>query len=184
MSTTLTLDKAAQRVGVSRWTVSRALRVGRLKGLRDNRGRWRVDSEALDVWAAEQGTVLHDVQKTVHSEQHSATLGNDVSIELIDQVEVLRQECSKMQLEAAILRVEANQFRDRLDEAQTQFRERLDEAQSQFRERLDEAQGRLSEVQVDRDHWRQLATGLSKARPRPRRDFLDRLLGRGGSHTV
>lgn len=183
MSTALTLDKAAQRVGVSRWTVSRALQAGRLRGLRDNRGRWRVDPEALDAWAAEQGTVLHNVQDAVRSEQHSAAMKHDASIKLSEQVEALRQERDKAQLEAAILRAEADQFRERLNETQTQFRERLDEAQAQFRERLDEAQGRLGEVQADRDHWRQLAMGLSETRPRPQ-GFLDRLLGRGEPRTT
>ena len=62
---TLSLDQAAKRAGVSRWTISRALQAGRLLGIRDNRGRWRIESELLDAWVVEQRTVLH-------GEQHGA----------------------------------------------------------------------------------------------------------------
>lgn len=59
----LTLDEAATRAGVSRWTISRALKSGAILGMRDNRGRWGVSPESLDVWAPEvQRTELHIVQ--------------------------------------------------------------------------------------------------------------------------
>ena len=54
MSSTLSPEQAAQRVGLSRWTVSRALQAGRLRGVRDNRGRWRIEVEDLDAWLAAQ----------------------------------------------------------------------------------------------------------------------------------
>jgi len=85
MSTAFTLDQAAKRVGVSRWTVARALKDGRLRGFRDNRGRWRIDPEALDALAVEQGTALHMVQAIATAEQTGAavqTPGPDLTTEI------------------------------------------------------------------------------------------------------
>jgi excisionase family DNA binding protein len=44
--------QAAHRSGVSRWTISRALKAGELRGQRDNLGAWRIEPDELDAWAA------------------------------------------------------------------------------------------------------------------------------------
>lgn len=65
----LTLDEAAARAGVSRWTISRALKSGALSGIRDNRSRWRIDPESLAAWSPPvQRTEPHIVQPERPSE--------------------------------------------------------------------------------------------------------------------
>ena len=54
MSAILSPAAAAQRAGVSRWTVSRALKAGDLRGQRDNLGAWRIDQDDLDAWASKR----------------------------------------------------------------------------------------------------------------------------------
>ena len=64
MTARLTLEAAAARASVSRWTVSRALKSGILLGIRDNRGRWQIDADSLDAWSQDvQSTVPHIVQE-------------------------------------------------------------------------------------------------------------------------
>ena len=59
MSAHLSPAQAAARLGVSRWTISRALKAGELKGMRDNRGGWRIAPADLEAWAASR---LHGVR--------------------------------------------------------------------------------------------------------------------------
>ena len=111
MGAAFTLDQAAERAGVSRWTVARALKAGRLRGFRDNRGRWRVDPEALDAWAAEQGTVPHMVQAIATAEQPGAvvqTLGPDLATEFA----VLRVRLEGAEARAAELERDRDHWRE------------------------------------------------------------------------
>lgn len=59
MSAHLSPAQAAARLGVSRWTIGRALKAGELKGMRDNRGGWRIAPDDLEAWAASR---LHGVR--------------------------------------------------------------------------------------------------------------------------
>jgi excisionase family DNA binding protein len=52
MSNLLSPEDAAKRAGVSRRTVLRAVKRQDVQAVRDNRGRWRVDGDSLDAWAA------------------------------------------------------------------------------------------------------------------------------------
>ncbi len=155
MSAAFTLDQAAERAGVSRWTVARALKSGRLRGFRDNRGRWRVDPEALGAWAAEQGTVPHMVQAIARAEQDGAAVqpsGPNLTTEL------------------AVLRV-------RLEGAEARAAEFVQERAEFARER--------DELRAERDRWRAMAERLVEREAehppelRPRPGFLARLLGQG-----
>lgn len=53
----LTPEAAAQRVGVSRPTINRALQNHSLKAHRDNRNRWKIAPDDLDAWAAQRDAV-------------------------------------------------------------------------------------------------------------------------------
>jgi len=76
--TYLTLEQAAARASVSRWTIARALKKGAVTGVRDNRGRWRVDRDSLDAWSPDvQRTVPHIVQNV-----QEVQASNDAQIEL------------------------------------------------------------------------------------------------------
>lgn len=170
--TTFTPQEAAEHVGCGRSSIMRALADKHLPGIRDNAGKWRIRLPDLDRWAANRPVTNHQPQGQRPASSPDTVLDTPVTAPS-EQLDALRQERDEARLEAAVLHAEA-----------TQLRERLDEAQTQFRERLNEAHGRLDDVQADRDHWRRFAAGLSEAKPRPRRGFLDRLLGRGEPHTV
>lgn len=56
----LTPAQAAQSVGLSRWSVMRAIKSGRLKALRDNRGVWRIAPDDLREWAAHTSHMVRE----------------------------------------------------------------------------------------------------------------------------
>lgn len=63
----LTPAQAAQRAKVSRPTVSRALKSGDLRGIRDNSGAWRIAPPDLEAWASARSGV--QVEQRAHSVQ-------------------------------------------------------------------------------------------------------------------
>lgn len=138
MGAAFTLDQAAERASVSRWTVARALKAGRLRGFRDNRGRWRVDPEALETWAAEQGTVPHMVQAVATPEQPGAAVqpfGPDLTTELA----VMRVRLEGAEARAAELERDRDHWRKlagRLSERQPSQAEARMEARPGFLARL------------------------------------------------
>ena len=90
LSAHLSPAQAADRVGVSRWTVMRALKSGALEGRRDNRNHWRLDPEKVDAWAAEHSAHNVPAQDAHTPDAHA--------------------------MEVAELRVENRHLRERLDE--------------------------------------------------------------------
>ena len=68
----LTTTQAQKRAGVSRPTLSRALKSGELRGIRDNSGRWLIEPDDLDAWSRDRSRVheervLNAVQKRQES---------------------------------------------------------------------------------------------------------------------
>jgi excisionase family DNA binding protein len=107
MSSTLSPQQAADRVGTSRWTVSRALLSADLEGTRNNRGHWRIEAGTVDAWAA-----LH-VRSEVRSEH--PTEHDSKSDSEPDRI---------FEIENAGLKVEVTQLRERLTDANAE-RDRL-----------------------------------------------------------
>ena len=64
----LTAEQAAKRAGVSRPTVSRALKFGDLPGNRDNLGRWSILPADVDAWSEKRGPVQVSATNTEHRE--------------------------------------------------------------------------------------------------------------------
>lgn len=54
MDRMLTPKQAADRAGCGRSSVMRALKSGRLPGIRDNENRWQIDPDAVDRWAGQR----------------------------------------------------------------------------------------------------------------------------------
>lgn len=118
MNSTLSLNEAATRAGLTRWPVSRALQAGSLRGIRDNRGRWRIDAADLDRWAAEH------VRTEPHVELHGADTVPALAVEVASLT--ARLEASEARSE------ELAQERNRL----LALIERLSEPRPSFLDRL------------------------------------------------
>lgn len=158
MGNPLSPEQAAKRAGLSRWTISRALQAGKLRGIRDNRGRWRVETDDLDAWLAEHPPTLHaeqhSEQPALHTVQHTEHHGLPAE-----------QERHVLTTEIAVLRTRLEAVEGRATELALE----------------------RDEARTDRDRWRVMAEHLVEreterpAKPpveaRPRSGFLARLLG-------
>ena len=134
--TALSLNQAAARGGVSRWTVSRALQAAQLRGMRDNRGRWRVEPEDLDTWAAEQSPVQPErrtvlqleqdrAEPILHVEQHGAAPVQAVEVEvavLRVQLEALAGQLDREREDRVHDRATVEDLRERLDRSEEERR--------------------------------------------------------------
>lgn len=68
----LTTTQAQKRAGVSRPTLSRALKSGELRGIRDNSGRWLIEPDDLDAWSRDRSRVHEErVLNAVQERQES-----------------------------------------------------------------------------------------------------------------
>lgn len=130
--------QAAQRVGVSRSKISRALTGGELRGVRDNRGHWRIEPDAVDAWAATHcaNTPAHRAH-TAH-EQSKTVQATTVS--------TFKDKLESDALELATTKAENGQLRERLADLENE-RER---ERGQFRERM-------ADLERDRNEWRDMA---------------------------
>lgn len=156
MTKMLTPGQAARRIGCSRTSIMRALGNGELRATRDNLGHWSIDPAVLDDWALMRRTpVRHQPDAQVDTPTpmflDSPAHPMDTSSNAFQaELERIRDERDTARLEAAILKAENRQLRERLVEVQTDGRERLIEAHT------------------DRDRWHALATA---SRP----GFLERV---------
>lgn len=107
--------QAAQRAGVSRRTIMRAIEARTLLAHRDNRNRWKVALDDLDNWAAAQ------CAPSDHAQSEPPTLPTSVS--------------SADAIKLATATAENGQLRER-----------------------------LSDVERDRDYWRNMADKLASRR--------------------
>lgn len=57
MDRSLTPKQAADRAGCGRSSIMRALASGELPAIRDNKGRWKIDPGALDLWAGQRPVI-------------------------------------------------------------------------------------------------------------------------------
>jgi excisionase family DNA binding protein len=54
--------EAAQRIGVSRWSIMRAIKSHKLKAKRDNRNHWLITLDDLSAWSAQ---CAHTVRRQI-----------------------------------------------------------------------------------------------------------------------
>lgn len=59
--------EAAQRIGVSRWSIMRAIKTHKLRAKRDNRNHWLITPDDLSTWSA-QGA--HNVRQQTAAPPH------------------------------------------------------------------------------------------------------------------
>ena len=72
--------QAAHAIGVSRWTIMRAINSQELQAIRDNRNQWKIAPDALDRWRAytvRTPTVLH----TLHTQEEAQELREKLAAE-------------------------------------------------------------------------------------------------------
>lgn len=73
--------QAAQKIGVSRRTLMRAIERLEIKAYRDNRNRWKIDPEDLDKWAGAHWAPSGHTQVDIPTSPTSAPTTQDVEIE-------------------------------------------------------------------------------------------------------
>lgn len=128
---------AAKRAGVSRSVVSRALKDGKLRGVRKNNGHWSIPEDALDEW-------LSSVTTRAPAEPKPALEAPEHHPDDLARIEQLEAE-----LKAAI-------------EAGQGTREEL----AAMKATIEEVRKSLDDLRNDRDAWRDQAQRLaSEARP-------------------
>lgn len=100
-SKNLTTTQAANRAGVSRPTISRALKNAEIQAIRDNSGRWIITPEAVDAWKDDRATV-HTVQRSnsVHSAPEVAE--NEQIERLKADIAATREAMARLEGEAAM----------------------------------------------------------------------------------
>lgn len=115
-SETFTPTEAAMRAGVSRPTISRALKSGELLGIRDNTSRWRVRADDLATWMEKRIAVQMNRSGTVHEQSKEAmnTELTQARSALTEALELLRIETAR----AATAEARANGLADRLADTQ------------------------------------------------------------------
>ena len=109
----LTPQAAADRAGVGRTTIMRALEADEIKAVRSNNGRWRITPEAVDDWMSMRPA------RTVVRESPSSSTDTDDSQKLVDA-----------RIEIAALTAERSGLQDRLADAHAE-RDRLAAALAQ-----------------------------------------------------
>jgi len=114
MSKTLSPAQAAQRSGVSRWTIIRAIQATEIEALRDNRNHWKININSLDKWCIARGA--HTVLAQVDAPDAQADTASKVRIaELETETRML-----KVQLDE--VKQDRDAWRDQAKELSTQKR--------------------------------------------------------------
>lgn len=72
--------QAAQVVGVSRWTVMRAIKSQSLHAIRDNKNQWRISSADLDAWMS-HSVQFDNAAPDVHTRELIAQLREKLASE-------------------------------------------------------------------------------------------------------
>lgn len=159
MTTPLTPQQAADRAGCARSSIMRALSLGNLKASRNNLGHWLIDPAVLDDWLSMRSPVRHSPSIRIDTSVDTPSITLDSSADTA--LSELRRERDEARLEAAAMRAEA----------------------VQLRERLGEARSHMDDARVDRDRWRDMAERLARhdaeqpTEPQLRPTLLARLLG-------
>lgn len=97
----LNTAQAAARAKVSRPTVSRALKCGDLTAIRGNDGKWLIEPDAVDAWAANRASV-QPVQRS-HSVQNAPQATDDERLErLRNELALTRETLARVEGESAM----------------------------------------------------------------------------------
>lgn len=159
----LTPQKAAERAGVSRPTIVRALQDRQISAERDNRGRWMITPEALDQWLSQRDAPPPTVHvDSVHEQRIHA---------LEAEVEALKKAVAEKDLRLARLEGEAT-GRDAQITAEMARREDAERDRDRWHQAAAAARADLAAERSRTES--QTAAPASPARP----GLLARLLGR------
>lgn len=121
MSKTLSPAQAAQRSGVSRWTIMRAIQSSEIEALRDNRNHWRINEKSLDDWCSARGA--HTVAAQVDAQP-------EAQVDLVQSVRI-----AELEVETKLLRQQIEDLKDDRDAWRHQA-ERLSEPRLSFFDKL------------------------------------------------
>ncbi|WP_423831457.1 helix-turn-helix domain-containing protein [Sulfitobacter pontiacus] len=120
----LTPAKAAQVKRVSRSTISRALKSGELRGIRDNIGHWRIDPDDLEQWS----NTVH-AQPSVHTAHRdsepppSAVLAMEKMKAALERLEAAEHRATVAEQRAETAEKDRDYWRDHAKELTAVFKQ-------------------------------------------------------------
>lgn len=152
----LSPQKAADKAGVSRATITNAIKSERLRARRGNEGRWLISPEALEAWMTDRPTVSK-------SDTDDVKPLTDGDVRLLTEVAVLRSQ--NEELRSQLLKVETKS-----EEEITRLREQLTKVETKAEAEKEELKKQLMEEKADR---RTLQDRLNEA---PRRRSLREII--------
>ena len=172
--------QAAQVVGMSRWTVVRAINTGVLRATRDNRNAWRIKPDDLEAWRSAQ--VAHSAhteheQLSAPSEQPSAPLLAQGDAGAQEEAAELRTEVRVLQAKLAMLEEQLARERQVSGETIGDLRKRLDQEQEERRSLQRQAAVPVRPASQAAQEWPKERLEASEPLKAPR-GFLARLLRR------
>lgn len=109
----LTTKQATDRAGVSRFALTRAQKSGDLYAIKNNKGRWLWDVEALDAWAAEKPAQAKTAQPVPAKDQERIQDLAQALGRAEGKAETLQTALEKMQKERDEERKRADALRNR-----------------------------------------------------------------------
>lgn len=121
MPRTLTPAQAAHVAGVSRSTISRAIKDHQLKAVRDNRNHWRIETDELERWSSEHVRTLHMNTDEQPSDQAIEKRHEVENAELRTEVRMLRERIEELAADRDAWRKMAMDRRGLLDRIAMMF---------------------------------------------------------------
>lgn len=140
-------QEAAQRAGVGRSTIMRAIKSNQLRAFRSNRNQWRIDCDDLERWIADR--LGHDRSVTIDTPE------GDQMVSLVTPMDT-PETLAKL----AAAEAERDGLRERLDELKKAHAQTM-AARDQGEEHLRTS---LSEARENRDEWKARANELERRR--------------------
>lgn len=109
----ITLKEASEQVGVTRQTLMKAIKNGRVSGEKSSNGEWRIEPvELFRVWPAVKGVQLPSHAPLTAADTLGVTPVNDEIVGLLkEQIDLLRSQLDDVRADREDIRADRNHWR-------------------------------------------------------------------------